>query len=264
MEEDMMGVGFDFYWHSSPQFHLEPLDLDVVDSMYVPPNEAAESLSGVCSSYHEDSSSPDGANTCSTAAVAMSPPPPTAAGSKSVAMERDRRRMLNEKLYALRSVVPNITKMDKASIIRDAIAYIEQLKEEERRILADISALESTAVMPGKETKRVPSFSSTKDDAPRCAASPPVRILEVELSEAREKVAVVSVRCSRGRDAVAKVWRALEPLRLDVVTASIAAAGDIVVHTMFVQTEGMGCAAQLKKTIQAALSGSPSSISPEA
>ena len=55
-------------------------------------------------------------------------------------------------------------------------------------------------------------------------------------------MAVVSVRCSRGRDAVAKVCRALEPLRLRVVTASIAAAGDVVVHTMFVEVSyHIGC-----------------------
>jgi hypothetical protein len=48
-------------------------------------------------------------------------------------------------------------------------------------------------------------------------------------------MAVVSVLFSRGRDAVSKVCRALEPLRLRVVTATFAAVGDNVVHTMFVQ-----------------------------
>jgi hypothetical protein len=57
----------------------------------------------------------------------------------------------------------------------------------------------------------------------------------VQVSEAGDKVAVLSVLFSRGRDAVSKVCRALEPLRLRVVTATFAAVGDTVVHTMFVQ-----------------------------
>jgi hypothetical protein len=53
----------------------------------------------------------------------------------------------------------------------------------------------------------------------------------VQVSEAGD-MAVVSVLFSRGRDAVSKVCRALEPLRLRVVTATF--GGDNVVHTMFV------------------------------
>nr|CAB3484090.1 unnamed protein product [Digitaria exilis] len=262
---DLLSLGFDFCCQSPPGFFDDTYehDLAVVDRvscwllhssiMYAPALTEAESVTGLYPSYREASSSPDGANSCSTQVTPASPPSPAAAGvaTKNMVMERDRRRRLNEKLYALRSVVPNITKMDKASIVRDAIAYIEQLQEEERQMLAEVSALESSGDTAAAGVKTEDAATGNDVDTYPCRkrmrmaaedgvsrsieASPPLRILEVQVSTAGEKMAVVSIRCSRGRDAFAKVCRALEALRLRVVTGSITAAGDTVVHTMFVE-----------------------------
>lgn len=108
-----------------------------------------ETLSGYC-----NSSSPD------MAAHSALP--------NTIIMERERRKKLNRKLYNLRSVVPNMTKvkstaaataavslqlmhlilvfgvqMSKASIIFDAINYIQQLQDQERSLLKEISEQES-------------------------------------------------------------------------------------------------------------------------
>jgi hypothetical protein len=96
--------------------------------------------------------------------------------------------------------------MDKASIIQDAIAYIEELHEEERQMLADISRLESaggcTAVVktenvvsvgsqaeqdgagfsPPKKMRRTASASSI-DDAICSPATCPVQVLEVIIGD---------------------------------------------------------------------------------
>ncbi|RDX86510.1 Transcription factor bHLH27, partial [Mucuna pruriens] len=102
------------YWETNMFFQAEELGSWAKD----------EGLSG-----YYDSSSPDGG------ASSMA--------SKNIVSERNRRKKLNERLFALRAVVPNISKMDKASIIKDAIEYIQHLHDQEKRIQAEILDLES-------------------------------------------------------------------------------------------------------------------------
>ncbi|KAD7116952.1 hypothetical protein E3N88_04220 [Mikania micrantha] len=51
-----------------------------------------------------------------------------------VEAERQRRKKLNQRFYALRSVVPNVSRMDKASLLSDAVCYINQLKEKVKHL----------------------------------------------------------------------------------------------------------------------------------
>ncbi|GAB4853513.1 hypothetical protein Ancab_017704 [Ancistrocladus abbreviatus] len=110
---DDFGDEYKLYWETNMFLHGEELDSWGFD----------EALSA-----YNDSSSPDGGASSTT--------------SKNIVSERNRRRKLNESLFALRAVVPKISKMDKASIIKDAIDYIQELHEEERRIQAEIFELE--------------------------------------------------------------------------------------------------------------------------
>ncbi|KAI3760148.1 hypothetical protein L1987_50539 [Smallanthus sonchifolius] len=54
-----------------------------------------------------------------------------------VEAERQRREKLNQRFYALRAVVPNISKMDKASLLGDAISYITDLQSKIRILEAE-------------------------------------------------------------------------------------------------------------------------------
>ncbi|TKW03574.1 hypothetical protein SEVIR_7G050300v4 [Setaria viridis] len=262
----------DSYWEET-QRYLEYEEL----SIYLEAQEDAMSC--------YDSSSPDGSNNSHSSSApagdkgASGGGRAAAGGNKSIIVERDRRRKLNEKLYALRSVVPNITKMDKASIIKDAIEYIQQLQAEERQVLQEVRAFESAGggapppeegfehdegllLLQAERTKKmkrarsVPSIVAAAPPPP-----PPVEVQELRVSEVGERLLVVSVTCAKRRDAMAQVCRAIEELRLRVITASITAVAGCLMHTVFVEVDQID-QVRMKEMIEVALTQLDATRSP--
>jgi hypothetical protein len=121
-----------------------------------------------------------------------------------VEAERQRREKLNQRFYALRAVVPRITKMDKASLLSDAIAYIQEL---EARL--------------------------------RVGAAGPARP-SVEVQQAtRDGEVVVRVTTPLDSHPIAGAFNAIDDCpQLSVTASDMAVAGDTVTHTLVVRSAG--------------------------
>ncbi|URE12169.1 hypothetical protein MUK42_22278 [Musa troglodytarum] len=157
--------------------------------------------------------------------------------TRNISMERSRRRNLNEKFYALRSVVPNVTKLDKASIITDAIDYIQQLQEQERTVLAELSQLESLrekkASLGELEFDDLPFLQRKKKrTAPGSPISSPI---ELRVREMDEKTMVVSITCTKKRHTMIKVCELFESLDLKFITANITSVSGNLSYTLLVE-----------------------------
>lgn len=188
-----------------------------------------------------------------------------ASGRNVVVTERPRSQRLNDKLYALRSVVPNITKMDKLSIIKDAIEYVQQLQEQERRMLAEISILEQLvstedrgtradsyadqAMPPRKMMRRFLPSSTASDMA---ATSPRIEDLKVRVIAAGDKVLLVSIACRYRKGAMAKLCLAIHGLRLAIISTSVTSSSGTIRHTTLVQS-GEIHQREMKEVIETAI-----------
>ncbi|KAM5553675.1 transcription factor bHLH35 [Rosa sericea] len=216
---DNIGDEYKHYWETNMFLQTEELDSWGLD----------EAFSG-----YYDSSSPDGA------ASSMA--------SKNIVSERNRRKKLNERLFALRAVVPNISKMDKASIIKDAIDYIQELHDQERRIQAEIMDLES-----GKSKKGVMGSSDFEQELPVLLRSKKkkieqlydsggsrtssIEVLELRVTYMGEKTVVVSLTCSKRTDTMVKLCEVFESLKLKIITANITAFSGRVLKTVFIEAD---------------------------
>ncbi|MFS7944550.1 putative transcription factor bHLH family [Helianthus anomalus] len=185
-------------------------------------------------SGYYDSSSPDGTQ--------------SAAASKNIMSERNRRKKLNDRLFALRAVVPNISKMDKASIIKDAIDYIQTLHEQEQMIKLELDELESRKMEPEtldmcQETEMFMSMERSKRIRPDQVFDPsgswmyPIEILELNVEYVGEKIVLVNLKCNKRRDTIVKLCEVFETLKLNIVTATISAFPERLLNTLFIQAE---------------------------
>eukprot|EP00250_Pteridium_aquilinum_P002581 c12804_g1_i1 orf=501-1724(-) len=157
--------------------------------------------------------------------------------SKNLVSERRRRKKLNERLYSLRALVPRISKMDKASIVSDAICYVRELQKQVEEIQADIHVLQSNK----HDVQHGPCHAAVVGNAPKMHKNirkNPIaehRILELDVSQMEEQTYHLRIHCKKGPGVLVQLTRALEALDFEIVNANLTSVNDHILNTVVVK-----------------------------
>jgi transcription factor MYC2 len=199
--------------------------------------------------------------------LSIGPRPPRKRGRKPandreeplnhVQAERQRREKLNQRFYALRAVVPNVSKMDKASLLGDAITYIQELQQKLQESESQIEELQSRCASdssnkPGHDRTPVPiitttTSNSTKEEfhpnserSAKGAAAPLLRELLVEEKPTLNvhimgQEAMIRLNCLKHIYTTADVILALQDLRLEIKHSNTSTVDNTMLHIVIVK-----------------------------
>ena len=150
-----------------------------------------------------------------------------------VEAERQRREKLNQRFYALRAVVPNVSKMDKASLLGDAISYINELKSKLQTLESNKDDLQKQldSVKKELELANKETVSPPPDKDPKTSNQQGSKLIDLDIDV---KIigwdAMIRIQCSKKSHPAARLMVALKELDLDVHHASVSVVNDLMIQ----------------------------------
>nr|AVL95376.1 transcription factor bHLH2 [Diospyros kaki] len=136
-------------------------------------------------------------------------------GTRDPVKAGKRRRKLALQFIELSSMIPGLKKMDKASIVDDAISYVKQLQDR-------VNTLE-------KQTKKN-SVEKTRASAGEGTSSSTEELLEIDV-KVQEKNVLIKIYCKNQKGYLSKILCEIEKLHLKIVTFSALPFADCFLDT---------------------------------
>ncbi|GLJ49803.1 hypothetical protein SUGI_1057720 [Cryptomeria japonica] len=163
--------------------------------------------------------------------------------AKNLMAERRRRKRVNDRLYMLRSVVPNISKTDRASILGDAVEYLKELLQQINELQNELKESSNTTCLPASSklqplTHKHPLFlSRDKEVSHLSVPNPDAESPKVEVRTREGNILNIQVFCSMKPGLLLSTLRALDGLGLDVKQAVISCFNGFALDVLQAEVE---------------------------
>ncbi|KAK7251869.1 hypothetical protein RIF29_35448 [Crotalaria pallida] len=139
--------------------------------------------------------------------------------------ERKRREKLSHSFIALAGLIPGLKKMDKASVLRDAIKYVKELKDR-------VTTLEEDKKKTRVVVLNEPQQSGDDDDS---SSDEPLLQVVARISG---KEVLLRIHCERQNGILVKILALIQSLNLFVANSSVLPFGDSTLEITLVAQMG--------------------------
>ncbi|KAM3294374.1 hypothetical protein ACQJBY_037325 [Aegilops geniculata] len=150
---------------------------------------------------------------------ARAPSRPAAQNQDHIMAERKRREKLSERFIALSKIVPGLKKMDKASVLGDAIKYVKTLQEQVKGMeeVARRRPVESAVLVKKSQ------LAADEDDGSSCdenfeGADAGLPEIEARMSD---RTVLVKIHCENRRGVLVAALSELESIDLAIMNTNV-------------------------------------------
>ncbi|KAK7386331.1 hypothetical protein VNO78_26491 [Psophocarpus tetragonolobus] len=156
--------------------------------------------------------------------------------------ERMRREKISQKFIALSALIPDLKKLDKVSVLGEAIRYVKQLKEQVKALEEQSKRKSEEAVMLAKKSQVCGAdedFSDTSSNSCEYGNSDDpssktnLSLPEVEARVSKKNV-LIRILCEKDKAVLANIFREIEKLHLSIINSTALSFGSSVLDTTIV------------------------------
>ncbi|KAL7152052.1 hypothetical protein ABFS83_04G072100 [Erythranthe nasuta] len=156
--------------------------------------------------------------------------------SKNLVTERNRRKRIKAGMFALRSLVPKITKMDRAATLGDAADYIVELLETIENYEDELKAMEEEDYFDKVSFDELKSAEKKKEGPSDQMTTIKV---QVEVSQLGTRDFLVKLVCKQKRGGFSRLMEAMDSLGLQVTDSNVTTFNGSVLTVLKVEAKTM-------------------------